>query len=147
MQLAPAYDLTIASLAVLYTRPTMMSSPRKNALTPYSDPICASATVEEGGRGFRFELDWHGERAAAFVIRFLGRAHAYLNRCGHVPVELDWQPGEFFDTTRLYLICATHGALYDPRSGACRGGRCNGQGLVALPVEERDGHIYLIEEN
>jgi len=92
-------------------------------------------------------VDRYGERAAAFVIRYRGRAHAYLNRCGHVPVELDWQPGEFFDVARIYLVCATHGALYDPASGKCLGGRCNGRGLVALPVEERDGQLFLIEEN
>ncbi|MDD5390961.1 MAG: Rieske 2Fe-2S domain-containing protein [Gallionellaceae bacterium] len=110
------------------------------------EPICQSAAVVEGGSGFRFEVDWHGTRSAAFVIRHHGRAHAYLNRCGHVPVELDWQPGEFFDGTRLYLVCATHGALYDPTSGACLGGRCEGRGLVALPIEERDGHLFLIKE-
>lgn len=114
---------------------------------PPPTPICASSTVEEGGNGFRFELDRQGERVAAFVIRHHGRAHAYLNRCGHIPVELDWRPGEFFDTSRLYLLCATHGALYAPASGACLGGRCNGRGLVVLPIEERDGHIFLIEEN
>ncbi len=109
-------------------------------------PICDSSQVADGGKGFRFELDRQGEPCQAFVIRYRGRAHAYLNRCGHVPVELDWQPGEFFDTSRLYLLCATHGALYDPATGACLGGRCSGRGLVILPVEERDGHVYLIEE-
>jgi nitrite reductase/ring-hydroxylating ferredoxin subunit len=108
--------------------------------------ICASDAIVEDAVGFRFEIEWHGERTAAFAIRHHGRVHAYLNRCGHIPVELDWQPGEFFDVSRLYLICATHGALYDPASGACMGGRCNGRGLVALPIEERDGHIFLNEE-
>jgi phosphoglycolate phosphatase len=50
----------------------------------------------------------------AFAVRFRGRVAAYLNRCGHVPVELDWQPNEFFDDSKLYLICATHGALVFP---------------------------------
>jgi len=110
-------------------------------------PICPSTALEDGGSGFRFELDWQGGRAAAFVIRHRGRARAYLNRCGHVPVELDWQAGEFFDVSRLYLVCATHGALYDPATGACLGGRCDHRGLVALTVEERDGYIFLIEEH
>ena len=87
-----------------------------------------------------------GSEEAAFAVRFRGRVHAFLNRCGHVPVELDWQQGEFFDGSGLYLICATHGALYAPDSGRCLGGRCNGKGLEAVPVAEDDGWIVLIEE-
>lgn len=109
--------------------------------------LCASSELVDGGTGLRFELIWQNEQAPAFVIRHRGRVHAYLNRCAHVPVELDWQAGEFFDYARLYLLCATHGALYDPATGACLGGRCAGRGLVVLPVAERDGHVYLIEEN
>ena len=30
----------------------------------------------------------------------------------------------------------THGALYAPDSGACRGGPCRGAGLTRLPVFE-----------
>jgi len=107
--------------------------------------ICASEAVVEAGPGVRFTVEHRGETAPGFVIRFQGRARAYLNRCGHVPVELDWQPGEFFDLSRLYLICATHGALYDPRTGACVEGRCRGHGLVPLPVVERAGGIYIEE--
>ncbi len=114
---------------------------------PLAQPICAASEVLERASGRRFEIEWYGERTAAFVIRFHGRVHAYLNRCGHVPIELDWLPGEFFDASRLYLVCATHGALYDPATGACLGGRCGGRGLVALPVVEHDGHIFLLEEN
>jgi len=109
--------------------------------------ICASAALEEKGRGVRFELERHGTRRPAFVVRFDGRPHGFLNQCGHVPVELDWQEGEFFDDSRLYLICATHGALYHPGSGACVGGRCAGRGLIPVPVVERDGHVYLMEEH
>lgn len=108
--------------------------------------ICAPADLEEGGRGVRFELTRDGQTLPAFVVRHRGRVYGYLNRCGHVPVELDWQPGEFFDPSRLYLICSTHGALYDPASGACLGGRCNGLGLVPLAVEERSDGIFVMED-
>jgi nitrite reductase/ring-hydroxylating ferredoxin subunit len=30
--------------------------------------------------------------------------------------------GAFFDDSRRYLICATHGAMYEPRSGHCVAG-------------------------
>ena len=105
--------------------------------------ICRSEDLQERGAGVRFELPWQGVAAPAFAVRYNGRVYAYLNRCAHVPVQLDWQPGEFFDHSQLYLICATHGALYAPDSGRCLGGRCNGKGLQALDVIERDGAVYL----
>jgi len=108
--------------------------------------ICASGELVEGGSGLRFTVTSGGREEPAFAVRFRGRVHAFLNRCGHVPVELDWQQGEFFDGSGLYLICATHGALYAPDSGRCLGGRCNGKGLEAVPVAEDDGWILLIEE-
>jgi nitrite reductase/ring-hydroxylating ferredoxin subunit len=108
--------------------------------------ICGSAELGEQGRGVRFQVVRDGKSEPAFVVRFEGLPRAFLNRCGHVPVELDWQEGEFFDDSRLYLICATHGALYHPASGECVGGRCAGRGLIPLPVVERDGHVYLMEE-
>jgi nitrite reductase/ring-hydroxylating ferredoxin subunit len=107
--------------------------------------ICASADLVDGGDGVRFSVRRYGVDEPAFVVRFRGQPRAYLNRCAHTPIELDWQHGKFFDDSGLYLICATHGALYAPESGRCLGGRCNGRGLVAVPVEERDDGIYLIE--
>lgn len=107
--------------------------------------ICTAAELSEKGRGVRFETRHDGQMAAAFVVRYGQQPCAFLNRCGHVPVELDWQPGEFFDVEQTFLICATHGALYHPATGACVGGRCNGRGLIPLPVVERDGHIYLTD--
>lgn len=105
--------------------------------------ICASGELAEGGDGARFEVTRHGERVGAFAVRFAGEVHAYVNRCAHVPVELDWQPGKFFDSTGLVLICSTHGALYDPATGRCLGGPCGRGGLEKLAIEERDGVISL----
>ena len=108
--------------------------------------ICVSTQLEDGGAGVRFEIERSGESVSAFAIRHEGKVYGYLNRCGHVPVELDWQPGEFYDYSRLYLICTVHGALYDPASGECLLGRCNGHGLVPVPLTERDGGVYRKED-
>lgn len=109
--------------------------------------ICDSAALAEGGRGVRFELERHGVTTAAFVIRYCGRVYGYLNSCAHIPVELDWMEGEFFDRAGLYLICSTHGATYEPDTGHCIMGPCKGQQLVALAVEERDSKIYFLERD
>jgi nitrite reductase/ring-hydroxylating ferredoxin subunit len=106
--------------------------------------ICFSGELSDGGPGVRFTVNRHGIDEPAFAVRFQGLVFAYLNRCAHISVELDWQHNEFFDDSKVYLICATHGALYAPENGRCLGGRCNGRGLTPLPVEELDGAVYFI---
>lgn len=108
--------------------------------------ICASDALEEGGRGVRFEVEVAGEAQPAFVVRYNGMVHAYLNRCAHISVELDFNEGDFFEEGGLYLVCSTHGALYDPETGACVGGPCAGKGLYKLTTLERGQAIYLIRE-
>lgn len=105
--------------------------------------ICASEALVDGGEGVRFELP---TGSPAFAIRYCGSAHAFVNRCPHAWTELDWQPGEFFDMSGLYLICSTHGALFEPASGHCVAGPCRGQRLEPLAIRERDGEVVLIRD-
>jgi nitrite reductase/ring-hydroxylating ferredoxin subunit len=106
--------------------------------------ICASAALRDAGDGVRFEIEYFGAPAPAFAVRTQGRVHAYLNRCAHVAMELDWREGQFFDLEGRDLICSTHGATYAAASGQCLGGPCSGTPLVRLLVEERDGSIYYL---
>ena len=106
--------------------------------------ICASSELVEAGRGVRFEVEYFGEPAPAFAVRKDGAAHAYLNRCAHVAMELDWQEGVFFDSSGRDLLCSTHGAVYDARSGRCVGGPCTGRPLVKLVLDERGGNVYFM---
>lgn len=107
--------------------------------------ICGAAALEDGGAGVRFALREGDAEQKGFVVRYGGAAHAYVNRCPHVGTELDWQPGEFFDLARIYLVCSTHGALFEPGSGRCVAGPCRGASLEPLAIRERDGHVYLLE--
>jgi nitrite reductase/ring-hydroxylating ferredoxin subunit len=81
-------------------------------------------------------------RKRAFALRFDGRVVAYLNRCAHVPTELDWQEGEFLDAERRYILCSVHGAVYSPSTGACLMGRCGRAGLIPVTVRELDGALH-----
>lgn len=107
--------------------------------------ICASADLAEGGKGLRFSLEWDGAPTPAFAVRYDGKVYAYLNRCAHIAVELDWNEGEFFDQSGLYLICSTHGATYEAVTGYCILGPCKGAHLIALKVAEHGGNVYLLE--
>jgi nitrite reductase/ring-hydroxylating ferredoxin subunit len=104
-------------------------------------PLCHSADLIEGGDAVPFDVLIGGQACRAFAVRFEGQVHAYLNRCTHVAMELDWQPNRFFDETGRWLLCGTHGALYRPDTGACAGGPCRG-GLVKIALAEKDGVIH-----
>lgn len=105
--------------------------------------ICAGSDLVERGLAVRFAIRWLGHEATGFVVRFGGAVHAYVNQCSHVAMELDWQPGDVFDRQLPVLVCATHGALFEPDTGRCAGGPCMGRGgLRALVVEERDGAVW-----
>lgn len=105
--------------------------------------ICASKTLADGAPGVRFHVRIEQQVLPAFAVRHHGRVCAYLNRCAHLGVELDWTPGHFFDLERRLLVCALHGAQYDPHSGVCAGGPCKGQALTSLPVLEQQGEVLL----
>ncbi|MEO0318696.1 MAG: hypothetical protein RL404_2373 [Pseudomonadota bacterium] len=104
--------------------------------------ICEGSELVDGAKGVRFPVTAGGEDWTAFVVRFGDKAYAYLNRCAHVPMELDWNQGEFFESSGLYLMCATHGALYEPETGKCAGGPCRGGKLRPVSIVERDDKVY-----
>jgi nitrite reductase/ring-hydroxylating ferredoxin subunit len=104
--------------------------------------ICESTALVESGKGIRFPVAAGGQDATGFVVRYGGQLHAYLNRCVHVPMELDWNEGEFFESSGIFLMCATHGAIYEPDTGRCAGGPCRGGRLRAIAIGERDGGVY-----
>lgn len=105
--------------------------------------ICTGVELVDGGKGVRFEIPTESGPQSAFVVRHGGQVYGYLNRCAHIGVELDWQPGEFFEDSGLYLVCTTHGATYHPDSGMCIAGPCRGARLTQLSVFEQDGGVYL----
>ena len=104
--------------------------------------LCASDALAERGKAVSFEVLQWKRPERAFALRFDGEVHAYLNRCAHVPTEMDWQEGEFLDSRQQYIICSIHGAVYDPRTGRCVTGMCGRMGLTKIAVEEREGQVY-----
>jgi nitrite reductase/ring-hydroxylating ferredoxin subunit len=103
-------------------------------------PLCNTGDLRDGGEAVPFDVVYQGENCRAFAIRYNGQPHAYLNRCTHVPMELDYQPNRIFDDSGEWLLCATHGAAYRPDTGDCGGGPCRG-GLVKIALSESDSVV------
>ncbi len=105
--------------------------------------ICPRQTLADGGLAKRFALEVGGRTLPAFVVAYHGEVFGYVNSCPHRGTELDWQAGEVFDDAGLYLVCATHGALFEPDSGRCVGGPCQGAVLTKVAIEVVDGDVFL----
>ncbi len=110
--------------------------------TPEAQPLCASAELAERGQALVFDVLQYGQPVRAFALRFEGEVVAYLNRCVHVPTEMDWQHGVFLDGDQRFILCSTHGASYEPLDGRCVGGPCGRGRLTAVQVREIDGQVY-----
>jgi nitrite reductase/ring-hydroxylating ferredoxin subunit len=107
-----------------------------------AQPLCDGRALEERGRAWVWEVLERGQPARAFALRFDGQVRAYLNRCTHQPAELDWQPGEFLDAERRWILCSMHGAAYEPTTGRCVGGPCGRGRLQPLSVREIGTQVY-----
>ena len=104
--------------------------------------LCDSDALQESGDAVTFDvLEW-GQTAPAFALRYDKVPVAYLNRCAHVPAEMDWQPGKFLDKDKRFIVCSIHGALYDPPNGQCVSGPCRGARLQAIRLVENAGQVY-----
>jgi nitrite reductase/ring-hydroxylating ferredoxin subunit len=118
-------------------------APAAAAATASTAPLvlCRSDELVERGDAWVWDvLQWR-EPARAFALRVDGHVVAYLNRCAHVPVEMDWQPGRFLDSSRQFILCSIHGAAYEPRGGRCIGGPCGHRGLTPVRVDEHAGEV------
>lgn len=111
-------------------------------MTTPSEWRLAVADLPPGGSA-RFRLDCGGRPVEGFVVNHGGSFHAYVNRCAHAGTPLDLWPNEFFTEDGRALICATHGALYEPSSGRCTAGPCAGRSLAPLPLR-REGDVLVV---
>ena len=90
-----------------------------------------------------FDIPSAENKEQGFLVWFHGEFKAYLNQCRHMDVCLDWQPNEFFDEDKKFIVCATHGAVYSPSTGECISGPCKGKSLIQLKVLERKNEVVV----
>ncbi|MFQ5682473.1 MAG: Rieske (2Fe-2S) protein [Candidatus Binatia bacterium] len=105
--------------------------------------VIARAEEMQPGSVKKFWLICGKHRVDGFLINDQGKFHAYMNRCRHMTTPLDFVRYQFFTEDRRHLICLTHGALYEPRSGLCVEGPCKGLSLYRLPVLVDQGEVVV----
>ena len=103
--------------------------------------VARSARV---GKAAVFAFHRRGEPFTGFVtLGTDGTPRAWVNRCPHVPYPLDFGDGEVLDYDGVTIVCANHGARFEPDRGRCIWGPARGRGLEALPLRE-DGADWVV---
>jgi nitrite reductase/ring-hydroxylating ferredoxin subunit len=95
------------------------------------------------GRALKFHILWQARLVEGFVVNFGGCYFAFVNRCAHAGIPLDWWPDEFFSDNGRLLICRAHGSYFEPDTGKCAGGPCAGSALVPLHVHRVGDQIVV----
>ena len=91
----------------------------------------------------KFWLICQRYRIDGFLVNDQGQFHAYVNRCRHMATPLDFIRDQFLSEDGRYLMCYTHGALYEFASGVCVAGPCKGEALYRLPVHLDGGEVLV----
>jgi nitrite reductase/ring-hydroxylating ferredoxin subunit len=88
----------------------------------------------------KFMLLVDGRETECFLVNYSGQLFAYVNRCRHIPMTMDWIDNQFLTEDGRYILCATHGAAFEPDSGECIFGPPCGKFLdrVPLTIENED---------
>ncbi len=114
------------------------------AKKPNGRKLIARVGEIAAGASKKFILKPGGREVEAFVVNFDGALYAYLNRCRHIALTLDWVDNRFFTEDGRHIICANHGATYEPKTGECIWGPCLGASLQPVALEVANDKIYAV---
>lgn len=98
--------------------------------------------VPEGGaRGY--DPEGRGQHTV-FALRHRGQLHLWRDRCPHAGTPMAWRRHAYLNAAGDRIICAAHGAQFEPDTGLCVLGPCLGERLQAVPFAiDSTGEIVL----
>jgi nitrite reductase/ring-hydroxylating ferredoxin subunit len=93
--------------------------------------LCSLDEVPDGGARV---IDASDAGKPVIVVRRGAKVWAYVNRCPHFSVPLNYEPGLVHCYRSQVLMCAHHSAMFRFEDGRCIEGPCAGASLDAVPV-------------
>lgn len=107
-------------------------------------PVCRSEQLADC-QHFKQKVIFEGREEECLLVRFEGKAYAYINRCVHMPRPLDCEKDLVFDESGRYLRCSMHGIVYTPQTGTSVSAMCEGERLRSVEIYEEDGELGIAD--
>ena len=104
--------------------------------------LCSLESVPDGGCSEVRD----GPQDGAFTMLLYRRGAdvtAYVNCCPHFSLPLNSRAGEFLLLSGERIMCAYHCAIFRLQDGYCVDGPAVGMGLDSVPVEIREGYVFM----
>lgn len=102
--------------------------------------LCAlSDLVENQGKGFQTK------QGKIIVVLRENKVYGYLNMCPHLGINLEWEEDKYMDFENYFLMCSSHGALFQVEDGLCVGGPCIGESLKKIELKIENDQVWLQE--
>jgi nitrite reductase/ring-hydroxylating ferredoxin subunit len=109
--------------------------------------VCRAMEIDDGQvSGFvlmRVEENGEAKPWPILITRKASQVFGYENACPHQGSRLDTTPGDFLDEEGNFITCGKHKAQFDPDTGHCFIGPCQGKNLTPIKLVIDDGDICL----
>jgi len=81
-------------------------------------------------------------RTSIFVQKTGDTIAVFLNHCPHAGTPLNMFGDRFLDIRGQNILCRTHGATFNRKSGKCIAGPCKGRFLTPIAHRLEKGEIF-----
>ena len=117
-----------------------MNDMSRSGVVPAGTLLCRLEDIVDGNtKGFVLgDGDWP---LRGLLVREGAVVRGFVNHCPHAGHRLNFHPDRFLTPDGQMILCLSHGAVFDKRSGACVMGPCVGESLKPVPVLVQDGEV------
>jgi len=81
--------------------------------------------TDPDSRGFSVKIK--RKMTDIFIVRKGDQVFGYENICPHAQAPLEWNPDQYLDENKEFIVCALHGATFTMDEGSVQVGRVMGQ--------------------
>jgi len=105
--------------------------------------LCTLEDIADGSAK-EFSCSVGDEIYNIFLQRKGDDVFAFNNACPHTGAPLNMEQGQFMEKSGTYLMCHTHGALFQLDDGLCVAGPCNGEFLEPFNIIVKDENVIVV---